>query len=159
MNLYSDEHKQVLEAFIRHKVKFLLIGGFAAIYYGVNRNTGDIDILIEPSKENGLHVVEALKSLELEMPDFQPEEFEKKLVLAFGFPPDAVDILNETPGINFEEAYEKSVTVNLDNLNVRIIAIHDLIRNKESLQRSGEKAHLDQYDLAVLKKIAQNEGQ
>jgi hypothetical protein len=92
------------------------------------------------------------------LPDFKPEEFEEKLVLAFGFPPDAVDILNETPGINLKEAYEKSVTVNLDNLNVRIIDIHDLIRNKENLKRSGEKAHLDQYDLAVLKKIAQKEG-
>jgi hypothetical protein len=29
----------------------------------VNRNTGDIDILIEPSKEIGLRVVKALKSL------------------------------------------------------------------------------------------------
>jgi hypothetical protein len=155
MNLYSEEHRRVLSALIKYEVRFLLIGGVAAIYYGVNRNTGDLDILIEPSKENGLRVIEALKSLQLEVPEFKPEEFEENLVLAFGFPPEAVDILNYTPGIDFDDAYKKAILINLQEFKVRLIDIHDLIRNKESLQRSGEKAHLDRYDLEVLKRIIQ----
>jgi hypothetical protein len=69
----------------------MLIGGFASIYYGVNRNTGDLDILFEPTQENGLRLIEALKSIHLETPDFTAREFEENPVLAFGFPPDAVD--------------------------------------------------------------------
>jgi hypothetical protein len=157
MNLYSEEHYKVLSALIKYEVRFLLVGGIASIYYGVNRNTGDLDILVEPSKENGLRVVNALKSLQLDVPEFSPEEFERDLVLAFGFPPDAVDILNSTPGIDFHEAYKNSLPVRLDDLTVRLIDIHDLIRNKESLRRTGEKAHLDAYDLEVLRKIVRNQ--
>jgi len=107
----------------------------------VNRNTGDLDVFVEPSKENGARVIKALRSLQLELPEFSPEEFEENLVLAFGFPPDAVDILNYTAGINFADAYTNSVKVDLHELNVRLIGIHDLIRNKENLQRTGEKAY------------------
>lgn len=153
MNLYSEGHKNVLSAFLKYHVKFLILGGQASIYYGVNRNTGDLDILIEPSRVNGEKVVEALKSIKLEVPEFSPEEFESKLVLSFGFEPDAVDILNYAPGLQFPEAYENAIEVDADGLKVKLINIYDLIRNKEQLQRSGEKAYLDKYDAEVLKKI------
>jgi hypothetical protein len=131
----------------------MLIGGFASIYYGVNRNTGDLDILFEPTQENGLRLIEALKSIHLETPDFTAREFEENLVLAFGFPPDAVDLINNTPGINFKDAYENSLKINLDGLSIRVIEINDLIRNKENLKRTDEKAYLDKYDIEKLKKI------
>lgn len=112
---------------------------------------------MSPQKENGLRVVNALRSLQLDVPEFSPEEFERYLELAFGFPPDAVDLLNNTPGIDFHEAYINSLPVKMDDLTVRLIDILDLIRNKESLRRTGEKAHLDKYDLEVLKKIVRNQ--
>lgn len=155
MSLYSKDHQALLKALLKHNVKFLIIGGHAAIYYGVNRNTGDLDILVEPSTENGAKVIRALKQLNLEISDLSPEEFEAKLVLAFGFEPDAVDILNYTPGIEFNEVYENARAVNFDGINTRIIDIRDLIKNKENLKREGPKALLDQYDVEVLKKILQ----
>lgn len=153
MSLYSEEHKKVLSSFIKHNVKFVIIGGHAAIYHGVNRNTGDLDILIEPTTANGKKLIEALKFIQLEVPDFQPEEFEDKLVLSFGLEPDAVDILNYTPGIEFSEVYNNSITVDFDGLRIHMIDIIDLIKNKEHLNRSGEKSHLDKYDIEVLKNI------
>ena len=153
MNLYSKDHLRLLKSLLQHEVKFILIGGHAAIYYGVNRNTGDLDILIEPTAENGLKLMEAFRKIGLEVPDIKPSEFETKLVLSFGFEPDAVDILNYTPGIEFSSAYKNSREVNFSNLRLKIIDIHDLIRNKENLKREGEKSLLDKYDAEVLKKI------
>jgi predicted nucleotidyltransferase len=151
--LYSKDHLKFLKALLKHNVKFIIIGGHAAIYYGVNRNTGDLDILIEPSSENGERLIKALENIKLEIPDIRPEEFTQKLVLSFGLEPDAVDILNYTPGIDFESAHANSILVNFSGLNINMIDIRDLIRNKESLQRKDEKAHLDKYDAEVLKKI------
>jgi hypothetical protein len=131
----------------------MLIGGHAAIYYGVNRNTGDIDILIEPTRENGERLLDALKKMELEIPEIKPNEFEGNLVLSFGFEPDAVDILNKTPGVEFNEAFQDANIVDFSGLKIPIINIKDLIRNKELLQRDGEKSLLDKYDAEVLKKI------
>lgn len=153
MNLYSDEHKRLLKAFIRYGVRFVIVGGHAAIYYGVNRNTGDLDILVEPSSQNGQKVIDALHSLNLEVPDLVPNEFEEKLVLSFGFEPEAVDILNYTPGLEFQHVFHNAREDNFQGMKVRIIDIVDLIHNKENLNRQGEKSYLDKYDIEVLKKI------
>jgi hypothetical protein len=156
LTLYSKDHLQLLRALKKRDVKFLIVGGHAAIYYGVNRNTGDLDILIEPSRINGRKLVAALNDLDLEIPTFEEGEFESNLVLSFGLEPDAVDILNYTPGIEFEDAYARSISTSFSGIDVRMIDIRDLIKNKEALNRSGEKSHLDKYDIEVLKRIVQN---
>ena len=155
MSLYSKEHLRFLKSLIKHKVKFLLIGGHAAIYYGVNRNTGDLDVLIEPSIENGEKLIKALKDIKLEIPEIEPEEFERNLVLTFGLEPDAVDVLNYTPGLEFKTTYDNSIEVDFSGLKLQMIDIRDLIRNKESLNRPNEKSYLDKYDAEVLRKILQ----
>ncbi len=158
MGLFSKEHISLIKSLIKHQVKFIIIGGHAAIFYGVNRNTGDLDILIEPTAENGLRLIKALKELNLEVPDFENEEFTKNLVLSFGLEPDAVDIINFTPGIEFSEVFQSAVETEFSELKVRIIDLRSLIKNKEALKRTGDKAHLDKYDIAVLKKILINKG-
>lgn len=153
MNIYSESHIRLLKAISAHEVKFILIGGHAAIFYGVNRNTGDLDILIEPTSRNGIRLINALKSIDLEVPEIAPEEFERKLVLSFGLEPDAVDIINYTPGLDFESTYENAVLIEFSGIRLRMIDIHDLIKNKEQLNREGEKSLMDKYDVEVLKKI------
>ena len=39
--------KGVFESFQQHEVKYVVIGGIAAVLYGVPRATFDLDILIE----------------------------------------------------------------------------------------------------------------
>src|SRR5688572_13386156 len=95
--------------------------------------TPGIWILIEPSVENGIRLITALKKTGLEVPEISPAEFENKLVLSFGLEPDAVDILNYTPGIEFTSAYGNAIEVDFSGIKLRIIDIRDLIKNKESL--------------------------
>jgi hypothetical protein len=159
VSLHSKEHILLLKHFVKCDVKFLLIGGHAAIYYGVNRNTGDLDILVEPTRENGAKVILALQKMKLELPEIKSEEFETTMVLSFGLEPNAVDILNYTPGIKFDEAFSNSRLGDYEGLQIRIIDIRDLIRNKESLKRDGPKSLLDKYDVEVLKKILKTSGQ
>lgn len=125
----------------------------AAIYYGVNRNTGDLDVLIEATTENGHKLIKALKSLHLELPEIIDDEWKSNLVLSFGLEPNAIDILNYSPGLNFSEIYQNARQINQEGVEIPIIDIRDLLRNKEALNRSGEKSHLDKYDIEVLKRI------
>ena len=156
---YREPTKQrthsIFKIFAQEQSKISANRCHAAIYYGVKRNTGNLDILIEPTKENGAKLIDALKENELEIPEIKPEEFEQKLVLAFGLEPDAVDILNYTPGLDFETTFRNSIEVDFSGLKVRMIDIRDLITNKEHLNREGEKSYLDKYDVEVLKKILQ----
>lgn len=55
-----DRLQAVFESFQRHEVKYVVIGGIAAILYGVPRATFDLDILIEASPENAQKLLDAL---------------------------------------------------------------------------------------------------
>ncbi|MFM7852709.1 MAG: hypothetical protein ACKO96_12545, partial [Flammeovirgaceae bacterium] len=82
-----------------------------------------------------------------------------QLVLSFGFEPEAIDILNFAPGLDFNQVYKNAIQTTHGGVNSPIIDISDLIKNKEALNRPGEKSHLDKYDVEVLKKIIQKKEQ
>ncbi len=46
----------VFASFQKHKVKYVVIGGIAAVLHGVPRATFDLDILIEASRDNVNHL-------------------------------------------------------------------------------------------------------
>ncbi len=157
MSIFSKYHLEFLKALVHHGVKFLIIGGQAAIYYGVRRNTGDLDILVEPTRQNGEKLLKAFQEMELVVEDIRPEEFEQQLFLGLGFEPDAVDILSIAPGVDFNSAFKQSTVIEDSHVKLHIISLNDLIKNKEAFTREGEKKLLDQYDVAVLKKINQQQ--
>jgi hypothetical protein len=55
-----DQLQTVFASFQRNDVKYLVIGGIAAVLYGVPRATFDLDILIEPTEENAQKLLDAL---------------------------------------------------------------------------------------------------
>ncbi|MBS1496397.1 MAG: hypothetical protein JSS98_03155 [Bacteroidetes bacterium] len=52
INLFTEEHREILEVLLKHKVDFMLVGRYAVIHYGYDRNTGDIDIWLKTGNEN-----------------------------------------------------------------------------------------------------------
>lgn len=153
MSILSSYHHNFLKVLSKNHVKFMIVGGQAAIYYGVRRGTGDLDILIEPTIENGQRLLQAFKELGLEVDEIKPSEFEGQLFLGLGFEPDAVDIFTITPGIEFKSSYHRANVILDRDLSLKIISLEDLIKNKENLNREDEKGKLDEYDATVLKKI------
>jgi hypothetical protein len=154
---HSTEHIRFLKSLIKFKVTFLIIGGHTDTYYGVRRTTSDLGVLIEPTRANGKKLLDAFRELNLEVPDIAPSEFEKNLVLTFGFEPDAIDVINYTPGTDIEAVFKNSISVDFSGIQVPMIDIRDLIKNKEALHQEGEKALMDKYDAEVLKKIIQKD--
>ena len=153
MSLFNQAHRVFLQALIKNKVDFLLIGGYAAIIHGANRTTSDIDLLIKPDLENGKKVLKAFVDTGLDAGELMPEDFQQELFLSFGFEPDAVDIMTFTKGITFDEAFANAVNVDFDGLIFKMIDIRDLIKNKLSLERTGNKSFLNKYDAAELQRI------
>ncbi|MBX2899207.1 MAG: hypothetical protein KF775_06140 [Cyclobacteriaceae bacterium] len=156
MSLFSPFHEKLVRTLLKNGVNFVIIGGFAAIYYGVSRGTGDLDLLIEPSRENGQRLLNSFQELGLDNGDLQPEEFEKPLFLAFGFEPNAVDVLTFTPAVNYRQASESSQIFTIGNDQIPIISIDLLIENKKNLNRTGPKGLLDEYDVQELTRLKKN---
>ncbi len=45
-------YKELIDAFNRNQVRFLVFGGFAVNFYGFNRYTADLDLWIDPLPSN-----------------------------------------------------------------------------------------------------------
>ncbi len=52
--------QDVFRSFQKHDVKYLVIGGLATIMHGVPRATFALDILIETTRDNVQHLLDAL---------------------------------------------------------------------------------------------------
>ncbi len=71
MNILMDEHRQLLLSLLNNNVSFILIGGYAVIYYGYERITGDMDIWLQPNNENRNKLLNALKDFGIEESDLE----------------------------------------------------------------------------------------
>lgn len=153
MSFFSKVHERILRKFIFNDVDFVLIGGHAAVFYGVRRTTADIDILVRPTLENGIKILKAFKDLKLEVDGIVASDFTSDKVFTFGTEPDAVDILTFSRGVSVEDIFNNATNAKIDDLKVRIIDIKDLLKNKENLNRSSEKNLVDQQDILALRRI------
>ena len=63
MDILIPGFKKMLSLLIKHKVNFMLIGGYAVIYHGYERLTTDMDVWLQPENKNRDQLITALKEL------------------------------------------------------------------------------------------------
>jgi hypothetical protein len=105
---FSSYILEFLRLLYIHKVRYMIVGGEAVIYYGHARLTGDIYIFYDRTKENTEALFAALKVFwEGEVPGVEShKEFLKKgAIIQFGRPPNRIDLINDISGVNFEKAW------------------------------------------------------
>jgi len=102
----QQDFRNLLALFNAHKIKYIIVGGYALAFHGAPRLTGDLDILVKPDPENARCILEALnafgfKSVGLTAGDFQSPD----KVVQLGVPPVRVDIITSLTGVSWEEAF------------------------------------------------------
>ena len=153
MSFFGKTHERILKKFLTHQVEFVLMGGHAAVFYGVRRTTSDIDILVKPTLANGERIVKAFKSLQLDISEISASDFAAQHVFTFGMEPEAVDILTYTIGVDVKLVFKNARYHKIDDLKIKVIDLRDLLKNKESLNRKNEKGLVDQQDIVALRRI------
>lgn len=134
--------KEFIELLNSQGVRYLLVGGYAVNFHGFHRFTADIDIWIATNLENASRVSLALQHFGFSSHTVKAELFtEPGKVHMFGVKPVRVDLLTGPSGVEFEECYARRVIDNLDGVEVSIICLADLRRNK--LASGREKDLLD----------------
>jgi len=119
-----------------HEVKYLVIGGIAAIIHGSPRSTTDVDIVIEPSLENAQRLLDALEDAGFgtasltSAPEIVANEitvFKDRIRL---------DVQTATPGLKFDEAWARRVAVNNAAGEFFVVSREDLIASKLAAGRA-----------------------
>jgi len=150
MKQLPEEFKDFIKLLNKHKVKYLLLGGWAVGYYSNPRATKDIDFIVSVDDKN-------LKKLINVFDDFKASHVnidilkEHKGYIFIGNSPMKIEVISNADGIDINDCYKRKNTVEIDGVNIDIISKDDLIKNKKSTDRL-----LDHSDAEVLENIKIN---
>jgi hypothetical protein len=150
--MYPD-FKELLSQFNAHKVKYLVVGGYAVSFHAQPRATKNLDIFIKADVVNAKAVYQALAKFGAPLDDVKAEDFlEKDKFYRMGRPPLMIDILPEISGVDFDAAWEKRINAEIDEgLQVPFIDLDSLILAKLASGREEDLA-----DVAVLRRAARS---
>ena len=139
--MLNEDYRDMLRVLSDEKVKFLLVGAYALAVHGYPRATMDIDIWVMPSLENADAVVRALRRFGAPLHNLTQEDLQEEgIVFQIGIAPRRIDIITTASGLRFEETYRRSLSVNIEGIEVRVPSIDDLIRNKRATGRTRDLA-------------------
>jgi hypothetical protein len=128
-----------------NEVRYVLVGGLAAVLHGVPRATFDVDLLIERDLDNARRLLDALDQagfrtagqIDAHRLLGNPITIFEDVV--------RVDVFLSIPGLTFDEAWAHHDAREASPAVVRLISLDDLIRSK--LARSRPRDLEDVEDL------------
>jgi len=147
--MLNEDYRDMLHALSDEKVRFLLVGAYALAAHGYPRATMDIDIWVMPSPQNAEAVLKALGRFGAPLLNLAKEDLQKEgTVFQIGVAPRRIDIITAASGLQFEEAYTRSLSVTIEGIEVRILSIDDIIRNKRASGRTKDLADAETLESA-----------
>lgn len=144
--LHKDFH-DFLELLTAHKVRYLVVGGYAVAVHGYPRYTGDLDVFIALDSQTAEAVAAAFCEFGFSRADIDARTFlVPKSIVEVGREPLKLHVMNAISGVEFEDAYARRQTVRLDDLDVPFIGYEDLIRNKSATGRGKDKVDVEELE-------------
>ena len=150
MDIFFEEHRQLLKLLQKHNVAFILIGGYAVIHYGYERTTGDMDIWIKLGDENKDRLIAALIEFGIEDGDIhqlRQLDFSKPLpVFYIGQSPRRIDFVTLIKSVEFDAALEKVNYSELNQIQIPVIHYDHLIQSKLNTGRAKDAADIEELE-------------
>ena len=139
------DFKEFLKLLKEHDVRYLLIGGYAVGYHGYARATEDMDIWVAIHPDNAKKLVSTLKAFGLDDSTLTPELFlQKPKIIRMGFPPMRLEITTSISGVDFDECYQTRIVDKFDGIEVNVIDLENLKKNKRASGRTKDFADVEQ---------------
>ena len=154
--MLNSDYKDMLRVLSGHNVRFMLVGGYAFSAHGHPRGTLDIDFFIEATQENAEALWRALTefgaplaSIGVSASDFARENF----IYQVGVQPRRIDIITKIDGVEFPDAYARSVEAELDGIKLRVISLEDLLANKKAAGRPKDLVDVTAIEHMINEKV------
>jgi hypothetical protein len=145
--LFTQDMKELIEAFENNGVQYVLVGGYAVNYYGYVRSTQDIDFLVMPSPENARNVMKALAEFGFGGAGIPQEYFEREgTAVHLGVEPNRIDLLTHLKGVSNDTVFRNKQRVELSGILLNIIAYSDLLAAKRHSERPRDLADVDELE-------------
>ena len=148
----NRDYADLFRIFSVHRVRYLLVGAYAVIFYAEPRYTKDLDLWVEPTRENAERVWKALAEFGAPLEGVTLEDFSNpELIYQIGVEPNRIDIMMAVPGLDFEGAWKRRVTSSYGGEEIFVLDLEDLIQAKKTTNRES-----DRLDLKLLEQAKKN---
>lgn len=142
--LLPDDFREFLKLLTAHRVKYLLVGGYAVAYHGYVRSTADLDIWVEQSPENAAAMVGCLTEFGFQVDQLKPDLFlVDDRVIRMGLPPFRIEVLTSISGVHFKDAWASRIMDSWDGVEVAILDLTWLKVNKAAAGRHQDLDDLE----------------
>ena len=144
------DFEDLLAAFNKHGVRYLIIGGLAFIYHAKPRYTKDMDLWVDPAPGNIERANAALAEFgsPYDLSGEGPDE-----ILQLGLPPNRVDLLLSTGDFSFQDAWDRREKAPYGSAEAHWIDLDTLIEIKRRIDHPRHRE-----DVRVLEAVRQRQG-
>jgi hypothetical protein len=140
----NQDFKDLFKLLNKEKVEYLLVGAYALMFYAEPRFTKDIDIWVNPRKDNVKNLWVALEKFGAPLDNITIDDFcNEQMVYQIGIEPNRINILMGIDGVTFEEAWNNRVEEKYSGIGITVIGKKELIKNKKILSRKKDLLDLE----------------
>ena len=151
----SRDYEEFIESLNQIGARFLIVGAHAVAFYARPRATKDLDLFIEPTRENAERVLDAIRQfLGTDLGIKREDLSTPGRIVQLGVAPTRIDLMSRLDGIpDFESVWQRRVDAVFGDIPAQYISLDDLIQNKTSAGRDQDKA-----DLRALRRAGKGSG-
>jgi hypothetical protein len=129
--------------------EYLLVGGYALAVHAAPRFTKDLDVWVNPTRENASRVLSALRAFGAPAGELTEADLATVgIVFQMGLPPNRIDVLTSIDGVGFAEAWSSRLITDYGGQPLPVIGRAHLVANKRASGRPQDLVDADVLDHA-----------
>lgn len=127
-----------------HRVEFVIVGAYALAFHGAPRYTGDLDVLVRPTEENGARLLTAIAAFGFPPAAITPQDVVAgHKVIQMGEMPVQLHVMSAIDGVTFDEVWDGRQAGRLGQQDVAFIGEAEFVKNKRAAGRLKDLADID----------------
>ncbi len=121
-----------------------MVGAHALAFHGAPRFTGDLDILVRPTFDNGRRLLSAIATFGFPTTTLTPDDIVAgNRVVELGVVPVQIHVMSQIDGVTWEDVWQSRVAGTLGARTVAFIGRDAYLRNKRAAGRPKDLADIE----------------
>jgi predicted nucleotidyltransferase len=141
--MLNPDFRDMLSCLNDEGVDFIIVGAYALAAHGLPRATGDIDVWLRNSPDNARKVLHALAKFGAPTSGLSEEDFTAPdFVVQIGVEPCRIDFLTGIDGVDFDEAANDKLKVEVGGVEIFVLSKRNLLKNKLATGRDKDRGDI-----------------
>lgn len=140
----APDFNEFFELLNANRVEYVVVGGYALALHGAPRYTGDIDILVRPTRENAERVLAVVGEFGFPVDALSAARIvDPRCVIQMGTPPVQVHVMSAIDGVTWEQVWDGHEVAMLSGLSIPFIGRQAFLQNKRAAGRAKDLADIE----------------